>query len=311
MLLKIENTLTQTVEEDIVLQDIVGPDMVGAIEISTAMKIAPLVGPLPPTRSITRNELKRTQSDFRLRYLAITKTTPSIEITSNFVDEFAVNWLHFKGKINTFLAQSSVNPDNLLLRFIHRYDLGNWSLTGQCCTMSSPRAHPTIIGKNIVDVTDTNYLFRLSNTHHIDMEANPGHYANDYFNNFYFTPTGTPPPASDNLATIDPNHERYVGNVLFLWKEEILQLGIDNYVWNNSGDLLDANKTVYLKFASCTFQYPPSNPYSNIEFPHGVVIYLNVDGRDLLLEESHILSYTNMACDFGNLCPPNCGIAII
>jgi hypothetical protein len=45
-----------------------------------------------------------------------------------------------------------------------------------------------------------------------------------------------------------------------------------------------------------------------IEWPHGVVVYLNQGGVDMIDNNSYVSMFTNHGADFATLCPPNCDV---
>lgn len=268
-------------------------------------------------RFITRNEVTIAQQAFREHYFAKEPAIAGGAISSNFSDVFEADWKDFKRVIiNECIGQIATSPDgtdsvvitanNLLLRFIFRYDLpaANWYLTMQSCAMVHERNDPGI-SKVVYDVYESNIFHKIVNAYSpIILDTNPTHFATNYFNNFYYSTDGG--ATTVNLTSDDSSHSKYVGNVLFPWDKEIKELAEDNDVYDPT-----ESQIVRLKFFSCSFQFSLPSSYAGIEWPHGVLLCINENGRDRLKNRDSVLSFCDLAANFGTMCPPNCFLYIV
>lgn len=239
---------------------------------------------IPRSVYITQTMLEQAQIDFNARYFA--------QQQPNFLNNIAVDWTQLYNYLTAnAIGQQGITTDNLILRFIHRYADNAWYLTANCGIMSNPVKNDD--GTTTYDVTDTNIFFALHNTKDIIPDSNPSYYASDYFNNFYFQPPTGP---MVNLAADDPNHTKYVGNILYPWKMEIVKLCADNGFCDNNGAPIYTG-SVSLKFISVSF---------SPDWPHGLMMLISANGLDKIKNELSDISFCDLAADYGGMCPPNC-----
>lgn len=251
-------------------------------------------------RYITRDQLTEAQSNFRKYYRA---DYDGADATTSFIDVFEVDWPTLKNVIESdCIGQDGITVNNLALRFIHRYDHANgaWYLTMQCCKMQNEREQDPL--GFICDVVATNIFYKLIDAKTtINTDSPIGHFASDYFTRFHNN-FGIP----GRLSDIDGANASYVGNLVLPWKKEILELADDNGVATPA-----AGDVVRLKFMSCSFEADPGGIYAKVNWPHGLVLCMNKNGRDLLRNNDSVISYTNLGANYGTMCPPHPNIYII
>lgn len=219
---------------------------------------------------------------------------------SSFSSQFDVSWDDFLYSVQDLMTNIGATEEDLVLQFFHRYnaDTQSWFLTMGGSIMGDVLRR---IGNNdVYRVTPGTYRYDLSadGIYSSDFEGNA---APDYFNNFYYK-TG---PETYSALSSDTLHTTYVSSVSICWLKEIYQLYLDN---NPS-----PGSTVRLVFASVSFDCPQPDPYSNVEWPHTICLYLNIDGNDALDNSptpSGVL-FKMRAADAGTTCPPMIGVYVM
>jgi len=196
-------------------------------------------------------------------------------VNLHFAQDIKINWINF---IETIESSISWRINETILRFIHRYDQGEWFLTVECCHVSR---------NGIIDILGSR--FDLKNGK-IKFESNfKEHFDQNYFNNVKYN--GTP--------LIRGKHVNYVS---MPWVQEIKE-GANI---NNINNLPDAN----IVFTSCSFDYSGELESVRVRWPHTIAFYFSSDIKGDLLDNLQYQSNGALvpfkAYDYANPCPNNC-----
>ncbi|PZF73741.1 hypothetical protein DN068_07020 [Taibaiella soli] len=217
------------------------------------------------TLAMTASQTNAAKSDFANRYYV------SGTGDTNFSSQFSVLWDDFYFAVQQIIFALGCDEKDVVLQFFHRYDASaqSWFLTMGGGVMNGTPV--TKVGNdNVYNITPGDVRYDLSNDG-VNPSSFDGTYADDYFDNFYYRPLDT----TYLPLSADTSHTTYVTSVTFDWLKEIYQLYLDN--------LPTTPATINLVFASISYDCPqPGNPYSNVEWPHSICMFINIDGDDAL-----------------------------
>lgn len=104
----------------------------------------------------------------------------------------------------------------------------------------------------------------------------------------------------DTAETLSLNPTIYVKALTLPWKEEI------KLMWQDNGSPIDA----MLNLASCSYM-DGSSGSALVEWPHGIVLYLSVNGQDLLNNGNYFTAFNHKGADMSTQCPPMCNLYIV
>ncbi len=237
----------------------------------------------PRPESITLSELNQSMYDYTAAY-----SLPGPDL--GFSRSFMIKWQHFIDQV----VNPAITPGNtyyipeskLAFKFIHRYDQNTkvWFFTVCTCEMGQPEG-------NRYPIIEKGPRYDLYNGVITPSEFT-GTYDPVYFNDMRYYTSQTIP--------LDPN--TYVNNLVLPWQMEIGAMYAQNFVLTPPSD------TVYMVFACSSIYCDITTPDARalIEWPHGLVLYLNQGGIDMLDNDSYVTMFTNHGADYATMCPPNC-----
>lgn len=206
-------------------------------------------------------------------------------------------WSALQDAVNLYMAQASVPENEVALRFVHCFDMEMHKLYTrlQILQMVPSSTPPPPDASMVYDLVDTGALwYKIDNG---EMSSTDDHSleGHEYLENFYYKDE----PQSAIMECLITGPTKYVKNLVFPWQQEVQQMYLDNGSPENAG----------VHFASCSYIEPPA--YSNVTWPHGMVIYLSdAGGTPMLDDNTYISIFHNKGADMGTLCPPNCNVYI-
>lgn len=207
---------------------------------------------------------------------------------------FNVSWLDFADAVNQIIEDMGIAPEKLILQFFHRYDpsTNTWFLT-MGGAEKADFSVKKVDGNDLYNVTPGTLRFDLLQDT-VTPSDFTGTFDVPYRNNFYYKV-----PTSDYIClNTDVSHTVYVNSISMPWTAEIQRVLTDNGVDPYTKD-------VQLVFSSVTFDYAQPSQFFNVQFPHVICAYLNVDGDDYLDDTIYPNQLFKMkAADMGTGCPP-------
>ena len=219
---------------------------------------------------------------------------------SDFIADFSLNWNDFQAIVDNYKLQYPGVPESdIALRFIHSYDPNDNALflKLQFCQMQLTTI--TEYNSQVYQLLSNNnelwYVLREGAA----FPDNPGTLLDQvYLDSFEYKPVPTEALA-EQLS--QDGGLKFVRTLTFPWLSEIYQMYQDN------GAPQDPPDTVLLKFASCSYtELEPGS--SSVLWPHGLVLYLNVNGTDLLDNENSVAIFHYKGADLSAQCPPRCNM---
>jgi len=204
---------------------------------------------------------------------------------AEFVDRYAVNgggqfapnielpWLDFKTAV---VQNGGIMPvEEILLRFIHRFNNGQWFLTMQVCRMDLVTGAITGFG-NRFDLIGNTII--------------PSQFIHDFDQNYFANVTCDDAPI--NPAT-------FVNSLFIPWHQQISQIHCQNMLHNTN--------EVSIVLESVAFDYTSLPGQSLVPFPHTICVYMSQTGHGPYLDDcNYTMQFSNKAGDHGSICPPDC-----
>lgn len=216
-----------------------------------------------------------------------------------FPSSFMIRWDDLTSIVNQVTNPQSnpyVAPENLAMRFIHRFDSNTqiWFLTMELMEMAP--ANPAG-ERQLTPLQCTRYDLvngKISTSSFI------GDYDPAYFNSlFYFNGT--------NYVPLDVT--KHVMSITYPWLIEIQKLYNDNYI--NTQPV----QPVFLTFNSCSFfaDQNSGNKFANIEWPHTTALSINEGGESRMSNNAVTPTnlFTTRAADMGTLNPPGVNFYVL
>jgi hypothetical protein len=213
---------------------------------------------------------------------------------------YYVNWKQFRDCVRNYqLEFPSVEEENIAIRFVHAFSTVDNTLymRMQICEMLLTTI--TIHSSPTYEILDNgNSVWYDVKPDSITPTANTSTTDEEYLEAFVYMPTGTT-AVTESLA--EDGGFRFVRVLSYPWKNEILQLYVDN-------DEPDENQTqIYFASASYTESLPGS---TNVQWPHGLVMYLAVAYEPMLDNDNYVSMFHYKGADMGTACPPDCNVYI-
>lgn len=206
--------------------------------------------------------------------------------------EIAVPWDDLQTAVESYKSANGMQDDDVALRFVHCFDIitHEMFLRLQICQMVASPTPPPPGAEMVFDLVTTNAqwyeikngLFTASNIANLVSPT--------YLNNFYYKDE----PQAAEMECLSEGPDKYVKNLVLPWGFEVKMM----YVENGS----PANATIH--FAACS--YETQEPYSNVLWPHGMVLFLSDAEGPMLNDEDYLIIFHNKGADYATLCPPNC-----
>ena len=206
--------------------------------------------------------------------------------------EVAVPWDDLQAAVENYKSATGMQDDDIALRFVHCFDdtAHELFLRLQICQMVASTTPPPPGAEMVFDLVVTNsQWYEIKNG--LFAPANVTTLASPmYLNNFYYKEE----PQAAEMQRLSEDPTKYVKNLVLPWGFEI------NMMYQENGS--PANATVH--FAACSYETP--GPYSNVLWPHGMVVFLSDAEGPMLDNEDTIVVFHNKGADAATLCPPEC-----
>lgn len=205
-------------------------------------------------------------------------------------------WADLQGAVDNFCASTGIPHPEVALRFVHCFDpvTGKLYLRLQICQMV-PIPEP-IEGQQVFDLLTTNAAWVEIKEGILTGTNDDELFGAAYLGSFYYKSE----PQSQMLQPLTSGPDKFVKNLVFPWENEVFRMYMDNGSPEGAG----------VHFAACSYTQE-SPEYANVEWPHGMVIFLsNAAGEDMLDDNDYISIFHNKGADAATLCPPNCNIYI-
>ena len=216
--------------------------------------------------------------------------------SKNFSKEITVDWASFKAPIVDAIKNGYAS-DNLALKFIHRYDANttpkSWYLCMVVCQITLTKYDP-VHGKPVFKIEEIS-RYDIKDSQNVISSLFVGAYDPNYFTLQYFDGASTA-----QLNYNDATKPRHVQSIVFPWVE--IQ---DAFTTNENVDPATVIKKI--KFSSYSFDTTGETSYSEVVWPHGIVItFIDDAGNELIGDDWAKLPYFLRGANLGTLCPPNC-----
>lgn len=207
-----------------------------------------------------------------------------------------IPWGPLNDAVQQYMDATETSAEDVAMRFVHCFDpgpAGELYLRLQICKLV-PTADPPPPGVEQVFLLDTTDATWYSiNNGSLEPTDNQDLYGTEYLNNFYYKFE----PQAQEMEVLAAGPDKYVKNLVLPWGDEILK------VYQQNGSPANAN----INFAACSYISTPE--HANVEWPHGMVIFLsNNQGEPYLDNNNYISIFHNKGADYGSLCPPNCNV---
>ncbi len=216
-----------------------------------------------------------------------------------FPSSFMVRWDDLIGIVNQVTNPQGnpyVAPENLAMRFIHRFDANAqiWYLTMELMQMAQPNA----TGARQLTPIDWQRYDLINGK--IAPSTFIGDYDPIYFNSLYYF---------DGTTYVPLDTTKHVMSITYPWLIEMQQLYNDNYINTQP------KEPVFLTFNSCSFYANQSsgNKFANIEWPHTTAMSINEGGTNRMSNNPVPPTnlFTTRAADMGTLNPPGLNFYVL
>lgn len=247
----------------------------------------------PSTFAVTADEVQAGIDHFNEHYTVASFGTYEGAI-------YYVNWKQFRDCVRNYMTEfPSVAEENIAIRFVHAYEAASEVLymRMQICEMALTSI--TIHSSPTYEILDNgNSAWYDLKQESITSTTNTSTTDEVYLESFIYMPTGTA-AVSENLS--EDGGFRFVRVMAYPWKNEVLQLYVDN------GEPDENQTQLYFASASYTESLPGT---TNVQWPHGLVMYLAVNYEPMLDNNNYVSMFHYKGADMGTMCPPNCAVYI-
>lgn len=243
-------------------------------------------------RVIDLQEYLDGRANFSLHYYY---TTAEATFGGQVID---AQWDDLQAAVENYCTQTGVKPQNVALRFVHCFEpgiAGHLFLRVQICKMVLSSEPPPPGSSAVYDLDTTGSLWYEINNGAIAPTPDESLDGPAYLSNFYYKIDSQ----SADMERLIDGPDTYVQNLVLPWGDEILQMYIQNQSPTNAG----------VHFAACSYITSPER--SNVEWPHGMVIYLSDSKGPLLDNNTYITIFHNKGADMATLCPPDCNVYLM
>lgn len=249
--------------------------------------------PLDPAEfAISSDKLESGIENFKIHYHLL-------DGSPDFVSDFSTSWNDLYNAVQNYKGQFPEVPEaEIAMRFIHCYDPGTTSLylRLQICQMQL-----TTITEYDSDVwqllNNHNQLWYQLKQGSITEVPASTMYDEVYLDSFEYTLVAEG-DSTEQLS--EDGGFKFVRTLTFPWQSEIYQMYVDN------GSPSDPPDTVNIHYCACS--YTEGEPgSSSVLWPHGLVMYLEVNGEPMLDNENYISIFHYKGADLATMCPPKCG----
>jgi hypothetical protein len=243
----------------------------------------------PANFSVTATEVFQGIANFNIHY----KERTDAEYSGR---DYTVSWADFSQCIATYMAQfPEVPEEKIAVRFVHCYHTATNTLYMRMLLCEMELTTITEYDCSVFQLLDNNYQLWF------DVEENnitlcPEHTFQDeiYLNSFEYKATAV---AEETEVLAEDGGFRFVRTLTYPWKEEIWRLWADNGA--------PAPSDTLLHFAAASYTEADGGDAS-VVWPHGLVMYLEVNGEVLLNDNNYVSLFHYKGADLGTMCPPKC-----
>lgn len=208
-----------------------------------------------------------------------------------------IAWNDLQNAVQDFTSQTGTLPQNVALRFVHCFlpglagEADQLFLRLQICSMT-PSAEPPPPGiSQVYDLDNTGALWYEITNGSFAPTMDETLFGAAYLSNFYYKAD----PAAGIIEPLTNGPDVFVKNLVLPWANEVLLM------YQNNGSPIDAS----VSFAACSYYSTPE--HANVDWPHGMVVYLTDSAGHPMLDNNHYISiFHNKGADFATLCPPYC-----
>lgn len=208
-----------------------------------------------------------------------------------------IPWNDLQTAVDDFITNAAVPENEVALRFVHCFDTTTELLYQrlQICQMVPSETPPPPGAILVYDLITTNAVWYEIKEGIMEVSTTQTLFSPQYLNSFYYK---TEPQAAV-MEKLADGPGKYVKNLVLPWAQEVKLMYQENGSPENAG----------VHFAACS--YTESSEYSNVLWPHGLVIYLSDStGEAMLDNDTYISIFHNKGADFTTMCPPNCNVYI-
>jgi hypothetical protein len=246
----------------------------------------------PASFTVSADKLTSGMANFRDHYFLV-------EGDEDFIADFAIPWNDLQGAVDSYKLQFPAVPESAIaMRFVHCYDTNSTALYLRLLICQMELTTITEYNSEVYQLlNNSNQLWYQLQENSVTPLANSSFDDPVYLSSFKYK---LGPEAAEGETLSEDGGYKFVRTLTFPWEAEIQQMYEDN------GSPQDPPDTVLLKFASCSYtELEPGS--SSVLWPHGLVLYLNVNGTDLLDNQNSVAIFHYKGADMGTSCPPKCG----
>lgn len=242
-------------------------------------------------RVISLDDYENGRANFQLHYYY---STEEAAFTGQVI---TTGWNSLQEAVNQYTLSTGVPENQVALRFVHCFDteLGKLYTRLQVLQMVASTTPPPPGASMVYDLVDTGSLWFKIDNGEMSTTNDQDLFGVTYLQNFYYKEM----PQSAEMECLTDGPTKYVKNLVLPWAQEV------QLMYTENGSPSDA----LINFAACSYIEPPA--YSNVTWPHGMVIYLaTAEGVPMMDNDDYISIFHNKGADFGTLCPPNCAVYV-
>lgn len=240
-------------------------------------------------RVISLDAFKHGRANFSLHYFY---TDTASEYTG---DVIQIQWEALQNAVTNYMTVNSVPENQVALRFVHCFDLAQESLYMrlQICRMVPSTTPPPPGTSMVYDLISTGAKWYEIKQDSFAPTVVTTMENTEYLNNFYYKEE----PQAATMQVLSSGPAKYVKNLTMPWASEV------KLMYEENGSPINA----WLNLASCSYMESPV--YSNVLWPHGLVLFLSDDTNDPYLDnDDSIVVFHNKGADMATVCPPTCNV---
>ncbi len=244
----------------------------------------------PASFSVTATEVYEGMANFNEHYTVVTGPEYSGR-------DYTVTWEQFSQCITDYKAQFPEVPDDAIaVRFIHCYEMGDTTLYMRMLICQMELTTITEYSSQVYQLLDNNcQLWYEVKQSSITPCADQMLFNEQYLNSFMYKANSA---ADVGEILSEDGGFRFVRTLTYPWQNELLALYVDN------GSPTPTDTNLHFAAASYTEAEPGA---SSVLWPHGLVMYLDVNGTVLLDDNNYVSLFHYKGADLGTTCPPRCG----
>lgn len=213
------------------------------------------------------------------------------------------NWDDLQNAVANYITATGTPDSEVALRFVHCFDSipgdptpGHLYMKMQICKMVLSAETPPPGMSQVYNLDTTGAMWYEIKNNVFTLIPGGSLDNTDYLDNFYYKPD----PAGAGIEQLAAMPNKFVTNLVLPWQQEVQLMYLENNSPIGAG----------VHFAACTYHQPMPH-YSNVYWPHGMVIYLSdSQGNCLNNHDDVICMFHNKGADLATLCPPRCNVYI-